>query len=185
MEDDERNRPFLSYDAPPSDDDFSTGDRLSSDVTRDDHNWFTREQERDQLLSIPRRGGVLGRMTGRRVQDFEDNSVDTQAQTKALLDEGSRGEKRTRRRHGRDEVMHKIEEGGSRSSTPASESSEGSSEADREKIGAVLARRKVCSPALYTVHLETHPLRVSRLLRRDACLSIQYYTSSSPSYLWP
>ena len=148
MEGTDPHKASISYDAPPDDDDEEevAGGRLSSDSAVFAHDWLTQENESLQLLSENakiKRTGFLSRAIGQGERSRGAQGSDVSIQTAPLLNAESKTEKRTRRRHGGREVIHKIEEGGSRSTTPASESSDGSSEVDREKIGAVLAQKKV------------------------------------------
>ena len=133
------DRQSISYDRAPSDSEPEDETRLSSESARNDHDWLEGEQDQERLLSQGRqsRRGLLERVTQR------------QGDLPGQLDVPQSGVRRrsssAQRQHGRRELIHKIEEGGSRGESPLSDESEGSSERDREKMGVVLARKKVMS----------------------------------------
>ncbi|KAL9056584.1 MAG: hypothetical protein Q9162_002867 [Coniocarpon cinnabarinum] len=132
MEEHERQQGSISYDAPPSDSESGDDDRLLSDSARYDHEWLDGQQEEEELLAKSRQP----------LQRISQNQSEPQRQLEIPRYHEEKGTGSPRRRHGRRELIHKIEEGGSRGESPMSEASEGSSERDREKMGTILAHKK-------------------------------------------
>ena len=169
--------PPISYDASPSDSNLEHDPtRLSSDSARFDYNWLQDEQEQEELLANNKPGtsNIFGR---RRAGQDQLGTRQTQPWTV------ERAHRTTaRRRNGKREIIHKIEEGGSRGETPPSDSSDGSSEVDREKIGVVLARGKVC----YSTSRHWHRLHLThgRYPGRDGYADMRPFMPSSPSASW-
>ena len=113
----------------------------STDSAHHDHDILDEEQERQDLLACTRANpaedaGLLGRVRAVAKQDKRHDK------RRKRWDENPSS--RRQDHHARRELMHEMEEGGPRSPTPSSDGSQDSSEIDREKMGEVLARRKVC-----------------------------------------
>ena len=123
---------------------FGAQARLSSESACYDHEWLEEEEEQDALLqsSQSQRGGILKNWKHGDTQRNKDSTSHVQARPRGLLARGITNGGNPRRRNRRTEVLYKVEEGGSRSTTPSSASSEGSSSAvDREKMDEILAQK--------------------------------------------